>query len=49
MKKLPIIQIGKTKYYIDQRLSQIREVDNPNNYENVSAELIFYWLKLVRI
>ncbi len=41
---LPIIKIAGKNYFIDKRLSQIREVNNPHNYEPVSLELINYWI-----
>ena len=44
MKELPTITIENKEYFIDERLSQIREISNPHNYDNVSPELIYYWL-----
>jgi len=44
MNKLPIIQIGKKRYYIDAKLSQIRNINNPHDYETESRELIDYWI-----
>ena len=45
MKELPIITISGKRYYIDERLRQIREVGNPSNYENLSIELIMFWVE----
>lgn len=41
---LPIINIEGRNWYIDKRLSQIRAVDNPHEYEDVSPEVISYWI-----
>ena len=35
---------GKT-YYIDKKLSEIRNVNNPSDAESVSIEVIEYWEK----
>ena len=40
MRELPKVKIGKKEYYIDKRLSQIREVNNPHNFEDVSPKII---------
>lgn len=42
--ELPKIKIGKKTYYIDQRLGEIRNVDDFSDAESVSYELIEYWL-----
>ena len=44
-KELSKIQIGKKTYYIDKRLGEIRNINNPHDAESVSHELIDYWLK----
>jgi len=44
IRELPRIKIEDKEYFIDERLSQIREVTNPHNYDYVSPELIYYWL-----
>jgi hypothetical protein len=31
--QLPIVKIGRKRYYLDARLSQIRNVSNPNDFE----------------
>jgi hypothetical protein len=41
---LPTIKIKKKEFFIDKRLNQIRNVKNPSDYEDVSVELINYWL-----
>jgi len=41
---LPIIKIAGKNYFIDKRLSQVREVNNPHNYKDVSSKLINYWI-----
>ena len=43
--RLPKIIIDGVVYYIDQRLSEIRNVDNPHDTESVSPDLIEFWLK----
>jgi hypothetical protein len=30
--QLPIIQLGRKKYFLDERLRQLRNVKNPNDY-----------------
>ena len=45
VKKLPKIKIENKIYYIDKRLSEIRNVNNPHDAETVSPEVIDYWLK----
>ncbi|MDP8216013.1 MAG: hypothetical protein P9L98_01660 [Candidatus Kaelpia imicola] len=44
VRELPKIQIGKKNYFIDKRLNQIRNVNNPHDFESVSLEVIDYWL-----
>jgi len=43
MKQLPIIRIEGIEYFIDERLQEIREVNNPHNSEHVSIEVLEYW------
>ena len=38
------LRMGGKEYFIDERLSQIRNVDNPSDYEDVSPELIDFWI-----
>jgi len=45
VKILPKINIKNKTYYIDKRLSEIRNVENPHDAETVSSEVIDYWLK----
>ena len=42
---LPKIKIGNKTYYVDKRLSEIRNVKNPHDAETVSLEVINYWLE----
>lgn len=44
MRKLKTIEINGKKYFIDQRLHQIRNVKNPHDFEEVSPELIEFWI-----
>lgn len=37
------LRMDGKEYFIDERLSQIRNVDNPHDYEDVSPELIHFW------
>ena len=37
------LKMDGKEYFIDERLSQIRNVDNPHDYEDVSPELIHFW------
>jgi len=32
---LPRVKIGKKTYYIDERLGELRNVDNPNDRESI--------------
>jgi len=38
MSELPIIERGKKRYYFDARLGQLRNVDNPHDFINLSPE-----------
>ena len=40
MKMLPRVLIGETWYFIDQRLKQFRNVDDPHDFEDANEELI---------
>ena len=44
MNMLPVIRIEGKDYFVDKRLSQIRNIINPHDFEDVSPELIDYWL-----
>jgi len=37
------LRMDGKEYFIDERLSQIRNVDDPHDYEDVSPELIHFW------
>jgi len=39
------LKIDGKEYFIDERLSQIRNVDDPHDYEDVSPELIGFWVR----
>lgn len=45
MKSLPTIIIDGVKYFIDKRLNQIRNINNPHDWDMVSPEIINYWLE----
>ena len=45
MKELPTIIIDGIKYFIDRRLNEIRNVNNPYDWDRVSPELIEYWIE----
>lgn len=40
MTQLPIVRLGKKKYFADRRLRQLRNINNPHDYENESLEVI---------
>lgn len=40
---LPIINLGYGRFYVDERLGQIRNVNNPHDYESVPTEVIQHW------
>ena len=42
MRQLPIIKIGQTRYFIDSRLNELREVNNPYNREKMEGSEEFY-------
>jgi hypothetical protein len=42
-KKLPTVKTGGKIYFVDKRLRQIRNVENYNDFETVSLELINHW------
>lgn len=41
---LPKIRIDGIEYFIDVRLSEIREVNNPHNAQRESRELLNFWV-----
>lgn len=43
MRALPIIRLGRKSYFVDKRLSEIRNIKNPFDAESVSVELIDFW------
>lgn len=43
-RRLRIIKIDGVDYFVDKRLSEIREIGNPHNRETVSPEVINYWI-----
>lgn len=45
VEELPKIRMDGKTYYIDKRLSEIRNVNNPTDAENVSMELVEFWEK----
>lgn len=40
-RSLPVMTIGNARYYVDRRLGQIRNIDNPHSY----IDIIDGWLK----
>jgi len=38
------LRMGGKEYFIDERLSEIRNVRDPNDAESVSPELIDFWM-----
>ncbi len=45
MRRLSIIEIDGKEYFLDPRLGQVRNVKNPHDFEDVSPELIEFWIK----
>ena len=39
MARLPTVTIGRTTYFIDYRLNQIRNVNNPHKYKELTPQL----------
>jgi len=42
--ELKRLKMKGKEYFIDERLNQIRNVDNPHDFEDVSPELIHFWV-----
>lgn len=42
MRQLPVIKIGETKYFVDARLNQLREVGDPGAVEKMEASEAWY-------
>lgn len=42
-RSLPVVKLGGKRYYVDERLREIRNVENPHDAEPVSRALIEYW------
>ena len=40
---LPTVKVGKKTYFIDERLGQIRNVNNPHDFEDVDQDVIDHW------
>ena len=38
LERLPIVRISGVRYYLDTRLRQLREVDNPREYIDMDGE-----------
>jgi hypothetical protein len=45
MKELDRIKIDSKEYFIDERLSELRNINDPNDREPITPELIHYWKK----
>jgi len=39
MDELPTIKLGKKRYFFDYRLSQLRNVENPHEFEDLTPTL----------
>jgi hypothetical protein len=46
VKQLPTVTLAGTRYYVDERLGEIRNVDDPCDSEDVSPDLIEQWRKI---
>ena len=42
MKQLPIVRIGDTSYYVDARLDELRNVDDPLDREKLEGSADWY-------
>jgi len=42
MRRLPIIKIGRKKYFVDERLNELRNIKNPHDREKMEGSLKFY-------
>lgn len=47
MPQLPIVKIARKRYYLDARLCQIRNVNNPNDFEFLSELEVFLLAKAI--
>jgi len=41
-RRLPIVKIGDTYYFVDARLNELRNVKNPNDREKMEGSEEFY-------
>lgn len=42
MSELPKVKIGKKTYYVDERLGQLRNVDNPHDFREICGSYWYY-------
>jgi len=42
--ELPKIKIGSNMFYIDVRLGELRNINNPHDVRHESKELLEYWV-----
>ena len=42
MRQLPIVKIGDILYFVDAKLNELREVNNPHNIEKMEGSEEFY-------
>lgn len=42
MRELPKIKIGRKTYFVDERLNEIRNVNNPHDSEKLEGSAEFY-------
>ena len=40
--KLPVVKIGRKKYFVDERLNELRNVKNPADREKMEGSAAFY-------
>lgn len=44
MRELPIIKIGHKKYYVDERLNELRNITNPSDRESMEGSDEAFWV-----
>ena len=42
VENLPIIQLGRKRYFVDARLNQLRNIHNPHDVEKMGGSEEFY-------
>jgi hypothetical protein len=46
MRQLPIIKIGRKKYYLDEKLNEMRNINNPHDSESMCDMPAKWWQEL---